>query len=114
MVGITGFEPVTSRPPGARATKLRYIPNDLQNEFYNNEFVMGHELIHTFQYEQSFGLNAYLDKPLKKIEKKKEWFKRYQSVFHTEYSYLLDRAIYSLEKVPDKKLYEKEAVFYTE
>ncbi len=26
MVGITGFEPVTSRPPGARATKLRYIP----------------------------------------------------------------------------------------
>ena len=28
MVGITGFEPVTSRPPGARATKLRYIPTN--------------------------------------------------------------------------------------
>ncbi len=27
FVGKTGFEPATSRPPGARATGLRYIPN---------------------------------------------------------------------------------------
>ena len=28
MVGMTGFEPATSRPPDARATKLRYIPKN--------------------------------------------------------------------------------------
>ena len=27
MVGVTGFEPVTFRPPGERATELRYTPN---------------------------------------------------------------------------------------
>ena len=27
MVGVTRFELVTSRPPDARATKLRYTPN---------------------------------------------------------------------------------------
>ena len=26
MVGVAGFEPATSRPPDARATKLRYTP----------------------------------------------------------------------------------------
>lgn len=26
MVGVTGFEPMTSRPPGVRATKLRQTP----------------------------------------------------------------------------------------
>lgn len=26
MVGIAGLEPATSRPPDARATRLRYIP----------------------------------------------------------------------------------------
>ena len=26
MVGVTGFEPMASRPPGVRATKLRQTP----------------------------------------------------------------------------------------
>ncbi len=29
MVGVAGFEPATSRPPDARATKLRYTPTNL-------------------------------------------------------------------------------------
>ena len=29
LVGMTGFEPATSRPPGERATGLRYIPKIL-------------------------------------------------------------------------------------
>jgi hypothetical protein len=27
LVGMTGFEPATSRTPSVRATRLRYIPN---------------------------------------------------------------------------------------
>lgn len=27
MVGTAGLEPTTSRPPGERATRLRYAPN---------------------------------------------------------------------------------------
>jgi hypothetical protein len=36
MVGVIGFEPMTSRPPGARATKLRYTPitKRSHNKFY--------------------------------------------------------------------------------
>lgn len=30
MVGVTGFEPMTSRPPGVRATKLRQTPKNLK------------------------------------------------------------------------------------
>lgn len=29
MVGTAGLEPATSRPPGERATRLRYAPIDL-------------------------------------------------------------------------------------
>ena len=36
MVGMTGFEPATSRPPDARATRLRYIPM-----FYTGKFFRG-------------------------------------------------------------------------
>ena len=28
---MTGFEPATSRPPDARATKLRYIPMSIRS-----------------------------------------------------------------------------------
>ena len=28
MVGMTGLEPATPRPPGECATRLRHIPND--------------------------------------------------------------------------------------
>ena len=42
MVGIAGLEPATSRPPDARATRLRYIPIKKPSEtlvcgLYNNE-----------------------------------------------------------------------------
>jgi hypothetical protein len=70
--------------------------------------------LHVFQYEQSFGFNDYLDRPLQKLEKNKEWFKKYQSIFYTEYNYLLYIAVNSLENVYEKKLQEKEAFFYTE
>lgn len=29
MVGMAGFEPTTTRPPDECATRLRYIPNEL-------------------------------------------------------------------------------------
>jgi membrane-bound lytic murein transglycosylase D len=32
MVGVTGFEPATSRPPDVRATKLRYTPTFLKKQ----------------------------------------------------------------------------------
>ena len=32
MVGVTGFEPATSRPPDVRATKLRYTPTFSKNQ----------------------------------------------------------------------------------
>jgi hypothetical protein len=30
MVGVTGLEPATSRPPAVRATRLRYTPTCLR------------------------------------------------------------------------------------
>ena len=85
------------------------------NGLFNNELVIGHELIHSFQYGQSFALNAYLDRPLKNLEKNNLWFKKYQGIFYTEFNLLLNTVvIYGLEKDHDKKLFEKEAYFYTE
>lgn len=41
MVGVTGFEPVTSRPPDARATKLRYTPTlDVYFDVINDIILM--------------------------------------------------------------------------
>ena len=94
-------------------TVVNTIIYQKNNEFYRNELIIGHELIHTFQYEQSFGINTYLDKPLKKLEQNKKWFKKYQTIFYTEFNFLLDSAIYSLDTNSNTNLYEKEAVFYT-
>ena len=77
-------------------TAVNSIIYKKNNNLVNDEFVIGHELIHAFQYEQSFGLNAYLDKPLNQLGKKYQWYKKYHSIFYTEYSYLLDTAIYGL------------------
>ncbi len=61
------------------------------NGFYSNELLIGHEYIHTFQYENYSGFNAYLDKPIRKLSKNKPWLEKYQKI-----------------------VYIKEAVFYTE
>ncbi|MDQ5928410.1 MAG: hypothetical protein QG594_184 [Bacteroidota bacterium] len=95
----------------ASVSSLIYYKN---NGFSTDESVIGHELLHVFQYEESFGFNAYLDKPLRKLEKNSRWFKKYQSIFYTEYNYLLYIAVNSLENVYEKKIQEKEAFFYTE
>ena len=95
-------------------TAVNTILYQKNNEIANNELVIGHEFIHTFQYEQSFGLNTYLDKPLKKLEQNKKWFKKYQTIFYTEYNFLLGSAIYSLDNNPNTNLYEREAFFYAE
>lgn len=45
LVGIAGLEPATSRPPDARATRLRYIPifflvrGNSNAEMYINDFI---------------------------------------------------------------------------
>jgi hypothetical protein len=95
-------------------TAVNTILYQKNNEFYNDELVIGHELIHSFQYEQSFGINTYLDKPLKKLENNKKWLKKYDTFFYTEFNFLIDAAIYSLYSNHNKNLYEKEAYFYTE
>jgi hypothetical protein len=95
----------------AAANTIVYQKN---NGIANNELVIGHELIHAIQYEQSFGINTYLDKPLKKIENNKKWFKKYQTIFYSEFNFLIDTAIYGLNSNYNKNLYEKEAFFYTE
>ena len=95
----------------AAANTIVYQKN---NGIANNELVIGHELIHAIQYEQSFGINTYLDKPLKKIENNKKWFKKYQTIFYSEFNFLIDTAIYGLNSDYNKNLYEKEAFFYTE
>jgi len=95
-------------------TAVNTIIYQKNNGIANNEIVIGHEYIHFFQYEQSFGINTYLDKPLQNLEQNKKWFKKYQTIFYTEFNFLLDTAIYSLDNNPNSNLYEKEAVFYTE
>ena len=84
------------------------------NEFYSNESTIGHELIHTFQYENYSGFNAYLDKPVQKLRVKKSWLEKYEKIVYTDFNYLLFRALYNLNQNYDTNLYEKEAVFYTE
>ena len=37
VVGMTGFEPATPRPPGVYATRLRYIPIFVQDIFFNSK-----------------------------------------------------------------------------
>ncbi len=95
-------------------TAVNTIIYKKNNAFYSNELVIGHELIHVLQYEQSFGINTYLDKPFIKLENNKKWLKKYQTIFYTEFNFLLDTAIYSLNSNYNTNLYEKEAVFYTE
>ncbi len=44
MVGVTGFEPATSRPPDVRATKLRYTPTKEKSRYTNTSLSTGQSL----------------------------------------------------------------------
>jgi hypothetical protein len=39
MVGMTGFEPATSRTPSVRATRLRHIPSGKDKYLWKRAFV---------------------------------------------------------------------------
>lgn len=53
QVGVTGFEPATSRPPAERATKLRHTP------FFHNAI----SVYHNFVIFQTYFFNCMIPFP---------------------------------------------------
>ncbi len=92
-----------------QSNNLHYSPS--QNRFGSlfRFHVIGHEIIHTYQYESTFALNMFLNKPLKKLNKIKvvNWYQKY---FYTEYNAVLFRFYNTKNR---NNFIEKEADFYS-
>jgi hypothetical protein len=95
-------------------TAVNTILYQKNNQFYNVQLIIGHELIHTFQYEQSFGFNTYLDKPIRKLSKNNPWFEKFNKLVYADSNYLTYILFYNVNQNYDANLLEKEAFFYTE
>ena len=80
--------------------------------------IIAHEIIHSFQYEQNFSLNAYLDKPISKLEKRNNSFNTYNKIFYTDFNHLFDLGLQGIEWLLhldyNDRFYEKEAFYYQE
>lgn len=70
-----------------------------------------HELVHIYQYEQFSGINAYLDKPSKMLEKKFGLYKIYTNYFYTDWNAPLTSLLYRINLRYEENLFEKEAEF---
>ncbi len=78
--------------------------------------ILTHELIHSYQYEQSFVLNCYLDKPISKLEKRSSFVKNYNKIFYTDFNHILNSGIYGIHDIFDierkNQYYENEADYF--
>jgi len=91
---------------------------------YNPDFIevipsaFAHELIHSYQYEGTFGFNSYLEKTSSELRKNSEFYRTYDSIFLTDYNYLVVVGvigIQTLQGVPVSEMIdEKEAYYYQE
>lgn len=61
---MTGFEPAASRPPGERATGLRYIPKKNENTIKEVPFIRGTQRKKLFFNSASQSLFLFLRKDL--------------------------------------------------
>ncbi len=91
---------------------------DAPNEDIDISSIITHEMIHSFQYEQSFSLYVYLDKPISKLEKRSDFFNSYHKIFYTDFNLLFDFGVIGTHLLLDiddnDRYYEKEAFYYQE
>lgn len=74
--------------------------------------IKAHELIHVYQNEQLSGINAYLDKPSKMLEKRSGLYKIYTDYFYTDWNLLIQDLLYQIDQRYEENLFEKEAYFF--
>ncbi|WP_405199301.1 hypothetical protein [Christiangramia sp. LLG6405-1] len=72
-----------------------------------------HELIHTYQYEQQSGFNAFLNKPIKSLSKKSKFVKFYTKNFYTDFNFITSELLYGIEPNYDENNFEKEAGYFS-
>ena len=97
-------------------TQGRTISNIIliQNNYtFKKELILGHELIHTYQYESFVGFNAFLNKPIENLNDKIKFIRIYHDIFYTDYNFLSYNLIYTILGNKNDNFFEKEANFFT-
>ena len=81
------------------------------------EAVIAHEIIHVYQYTSAFFINAYVKEPIKRLEEKSDFFKKYNKVFYTDLNAPLHQGLYNVQYLLGVDYYdilqEKEADYYS-
>jgi len=91
---------------------IKFVPNDI----YTIPSVLTHEIIHIYQYEGTFGFNSFLDKPLLRFDEKSKWFNTYNSIFLSDFNYIIDAGFNGFQDLigtpSNEQIQEKEALYY--
>ena len=90
-----------------------YFEGLSEDELYQ---ILAHEMIHIYQYEGLFGLNAYFDNQMESLGRKSKFIKGYNTIFYTDFNQIplqLNHEYNSLFDVPySKRFVEKEAIYF--
>jgi len=96
---------------GRTVSNIIIISNNSQ---FRKELILGHELIHTIQYESYSGFNSFLNKPLNNLNLEKNWARSYHKIFHTDYNFLSNGLVDLILGNNNGNFFEREAQYYTE
>lgn len=89
------------------------------NRGITGNLALPHEIIHNYQYESFSGINSYFPKLESKYTnelKVSSFYKFYQKIFHTDYNYFVNKALYSIAGFQgySNNIFELEAEYYTD
>ncbi|WP_139251901.1 hypothetical protein [Maribacter aquivivus] len=83
----------------------------------NRSNTIGHELIHTFQYEGFIGFNSYLDKKMNNIKREGDFWTKFNFILYPDWNALIFSSAYNISapfaNSYENRFYEKEAYYYT-
>ncbi|WP_445750042.1 hypothetical protein [Polaribacter sp.] len=86
----------------------------LYDENFFSISTLGHEIIHTYQYEQAVNFNSFFIKPKNYFSGKHTFLKAYNKLFYTDFNVAIFYTVYRLNNNYNTNIFEREARFYSE
>jgi hypothetical protein len=86
-----------------------------KNSISSKYEILSHEIIHSYQYENSSAFNTYFNKKKNTTNKNIKFLKKYNTYFYTDFNYIISSSIYQLQYNNSKyesRLFEKEAFYF--
>lgn len=93
----------------AVANVILYVKNDI----LPTHIIVGHEIIHAYQYESFSGFNSFINKPIQTLKDKSNFINNYHKVFYTDFNFLTYGGLYLLNSNQRTNIFEREARYFT-